>query len=130
MPGGALGIRPTRTTLGTYLVPAVHEESNVQALKGAVEVLTAFVREHGLRVDAEQDDHLMNNKEESRRGRKRGSTNWSQKRFYREYERVASGMSRPYGRTRMAALLGLAYLTFCKYLDMWGPPPGVAAPGD
>jgi hypothetical protein len=66
----------------------------------------------------------------SRRGRKPGSTNWSCARFHRKYERAARNLKRPYRGVALATGIGLAYATFKKYLELWGPPAGFRAPGD
>ncbi len=122
--------------IGTLLVPAADEEkSNVQQLVGAVEVLTAFVRQHGLRVVGvgEKVDVIVDNgaHDDGRpKGRRLGSTNWSQDRFWRKYRKVADSMRRPYKRTHFAARIGLVYGTFTNYLERWGPPPGYAGPGE
>jgi hypothetical protein len=64
------------------------------------------------------------------RGRKPGSTNWTQQRFWRKYLETARRLSRPYRRTHLAAGMGLAYMTFLKYFALWGPPPGSFGPGE
>jgi ferric-dicitrate binding protein FerR (iron transport regulator) len=122
---------PRQAVIGTYLVPATHGEVNVQELWGAVDVLTAFVREHELRVVGAGEQVGMDaQRQAGTRGRKPGSTNWTKERYYREYTAAAVGMERPYKRTYLAAQMGLGYAAFANYLGRWGPPPGVAAPGD
>jgi hypothetical protein len=69
-------------------------------------------------------------KPSGQRGRALGSTNWSRERFWKQYVRAAKHLKRPYRKTHLAALMGLTYGTFIKYLDLWGAPQGEAAPGD
>jgi predicted amidophosphoribosyltransferase len=64
------------------------------------------------------------------RGRKLGSTNWSQQRFWLKYTWASKQLKRPYRKTHLADLIGLRYTTFLKYLSLWGPPPRCAAPGE
>ena len=113
-----------------YLAPARGEEINTQGLIGRSDIVTAFVREHGLRVVDEEGLPVGHDVPWSGRGRRPGSTNWSQERFHRRYRFAAQGMARPYKRTHLAARIGLVYATFMNYLERWGPPPGMAAPGD
>jgi hypothetical protein len=67
---------------------------------------------------------------ESGRGRRPGSTNWSRERFWRRYASAVRLLKRPYRRTHLAAHIGLSYGTFMHYLALWGPPCGIARPGD
>jgi len=114
------------------LLPSRQEVCNTEGLIGRVEIVTAFVREHGLRVVEEQQGDLVSNDGEQQpgRGRRRGSTNWTRDRFWRGYSRATQGMARPYKRTHLAARIGLVYATFSNYFERWGPPPGSAAPGE
>lgn len=125
---------PASRTIVTYYFAPAGEEINTEAVMGSMDVVTALVREYGLRIVGDVDERGLPVAQEcapwSRRGRRPGSTNWSQERFWRRYRTAAQGMSRPYKRTHLAARIGLVYATFCNYLERWGPPPGVAAPGD
>ena len=56
--------------------------------------------------------------------------------FWAQYRLAVDGveggpprMERPYHKMHLAARMGFTYETFCKYLELWGPPPGYAAPG-
>lgn len=123
-------LRPT--LVGSFRVPATRaDKDNVQKLIGAVDVLTALVREYELQVVEETGEGagvLVDGG--GHKGRRPGSTNWSQERFWRKYKKEADQMSRPYRATHLAARIGVVYTTFRNYMKKFGPPPGYAAPGD
>jgi hypothetical protein len=123
-----LGFQELNT--GGIAVPLRHNaSSNVGALVGRESTLAKLVGSWA----AQQLVLLASDGEPpqpKQRGRKPGSTNWTQQRFWRKYLETARRLRRPYRRTHLAAGMGLAYMTFLKYFALWGPPPGSFAPGE
>jgi hypothetical protein len=121
----ALGFQPLNS--GGVSIPLRNSDSsNVSALVGRETTLSMLVGEH---------NHLLafttfGPASSQRRGRKAGTTNWARERFWRKYAEASRRLSRPYRKIHLAAQIGLAYMTFCKYLALWGPPPGSVGPGE
>jgi hypothetical protein len=115
-------------------VPLVSPQgSNAAGLwstEGALRHLLAAYPEVGASLAASGGKEADEFVARDRRGRKLGSTNWSRERFWRRYRQATQYFRRPYRRTHLAAHIGLSYQTFTHYLDLWGPPEGVAAPGE
>jgi len=103
------------------------ESFNVSALIGREGIVSRLVGERNqLLAFAFADDESSH---ANRRGRKVGSTNWTRERFWRKYTEATRHLRRPYRKTHLAVQMSLAYMTFCKYLALWGPPNDWLGPG-
>jgi hypothetical protein len=120
----ALGFQPLNS--GGVSIPLRNSDSsNVSALVGRETTLSMLVGEHNYLLAFADIGPASS----QRRGRRAGTTLWTRERFWRKYAEASRRLSRPYRKTHLAAQIGLAYMTFCKYLALWGPPNDWLGPG-
>jgi len=85
---------------------------------------------------ATENGELLRDDEDKGKGRPAGGTNVGREFFWEQYRNGVDGMDglprmqRPYRKTHLQARTNFTYKAFIKYLDLWGPPPGYAAPGE